>query len=235
MNSARMRASLIAPLLILSAACTTPESKQLRPPGIGPNRGAPAVQPAPTPSVEQRPAEPTTYDFERAVPSDPGALAAQRQPAPTAATQPTPTAGPARRDLANELSTALAGLNSCVDVAKAAQQPDGKLTISVTAMVLASGALGRPEVSAAGQPETALRCLNQQVGNLRLAPDVPDAPQRVSASTTVQVKAVGNPANPAQPAGAAPAIPPAPTNPDVARPEPTDLAKPDSPDLAGPP
>jgi hypothetical protein len=228
-------------LLTLGAGCKEREVK-VAPPGIGGSGYRPKpAQATPTPSVEPVAPEPTTYDFERGIPTDPGALTAPA-PAPVAAVAPdaaTEDAGEPR-DLSDELSTALAGLTSCVDLPKAAALPDGTLTISVTASVAASGALLRIEsVTAPGQPDTAKRCISQQAANLRLAPDVPGAPLRVSGSTTLRVKAATP--SPAPTSGQADAGVvnryPAPVrlNPDIAKPEPPDFAKPEPPDLAGPP
>jgi hypothetical protein len=231
--------------LALGAGCKKRETVELTPaPGIGNalvRPAAPSTTPAPT---TPEPVEHTVYDFERTgIPTDPGALTvADSGAAPPAPVPSEPEAPP--RDLAAELSSALSGASSCVDVAKVAAQPGGKLTISVTTTVLGTGALSRPEVKAPGQPQDALRCLEQQVASLKLDGDIPDAPLRVTASTELQVKAVGGTtagmtggtsSNAPAPAPTNPDIARAPTNPDIARPEPPDYAKPEPPDLAGPP
>jgi hypothetical protein len=228
--------------LTLATGCKKDKPELVRQPGIG-DAMKNVIQPSVAPAASAPPASPerTTYDFERGIPTDPSALTAANPAPETAPADAGPE--PEARDLASELSQALAGATGCADVVQVAAQPGGKLTISVTATVLATGTLSRVEARAPGQPASAVRCVEQLAAGIKLAPDVPNAPVRIQGSTDMQVKAVGGAggttgANP----GAAPA--PAPTNPniavseknaDIARPEAPDFARPEPPDVAGPP
>jgi hypothetical protein len=233
-------------VLAQNAGCKKSETVELTSaPGIGNTMiapTAPVTAPAPTaPEPPQR----TVYDFERTgIPTDPAALTVADSGAAQPAAGPSEPVAPPR-DLAAELSSALSTAPSCADLAKVAAQPGGKLTISVTTTVLGTGSLSRSEVKAPGQPPEALRCLEQLVASLKLDGDIPDAPLRVTASTELQVKAVGGgttagitggtASSAPAPAPTNPDIARAPTNPDIARPEPPDFAKPEPPDVAGPP
>lgn len=240
------RLTALTLFLLLLASCKKREEPVL-PPGLLDSQGRPLNQaaPAPPPAPIAAPSnEPSTYDFERPANPGPGALTAPSADS-TGSADPQPAtadAGAQARDLNAEFSAQLGRLSTCVDAAKAATQPQGKLVISVVASVMATGTVLRARIDAPGQPDGARSCMERAVTSLRLAGDVPDAPLRVTGSTEIQVQAAVVPD-----AGTAAAPPlgplPAAKNPniarpvpgDVARPEPGDVARPEPPDLAGPP
>jgi hypothetical protein len=186
--------------------------------------------PAPTARPPSAPEPPASYDFERPTraPSVADNLGVDAPDAPT--TEPPADSGPAR-DLSAELSAALAPVTRCVDLAQAAGQPDGRLVVSVSAYVLASGRISRATIDALGQPVAALSCLEREVLTIKLRDPVAGAPINVRGSTEVQVRAV------APHAPAAPLPPPMAPNPpaDVAQGQADDIARPDQADQAGPP
>lgn len=220
-------ATALAALLLSLGACRKEPPPDPGPPGMVDSTGKPIVAApveAPRPA-EPPPEPPTVYDFERQAPTDPGALSAKLPPsglAPGTAlgALSAADAGAPARDLGAELSAALAPVTNCVDAAQAAAQPDGRLTISVSAYVQASGRVSRATVTAPGQPQSALDCVQKQVLALSLRSPIPDAPTQVTASTQLQVRSAagggattgGNTVRPQR------------TNPDIAKPEPGDVA-----------
>jgi hypothetical protein len=223
----------LATLLLWSGSCRKSEPVQVRPPGMVDSEGK-AIQPKPVqpaaPEPAPTPEAPTVYDFERPSRPDPGALSAPLPPTGLSAkaTLGVPTeldAGAPQRDLNAELSAALAPASSCVDVMKAAAQPDGRLTISVTAHVLGTGHVSRATVTAPGQPASVLACVEKQVLALSLPGPILDAPLQVMGSTQLQIKAAGG-ANPSTPSPSVNPIKPQATNPNIARPVPGDVAGP---------
>lgn len=230
----------LALLLVPLAGCKKREPVHVPPPGLPQNQGAPAAAPAREAPASERPRapEPTVYDFERqAAQLDPSALASPDAGAQAAPKDHDPAA---LRDLAPDLARILReAADRCVDMPKAAAQPGGKLTLSVSAYVLGTGSFSSAEVRAPGQPESALRCLQQAVLRANVG-EVRDAPRKVSGSAELEIKQVGPRA--AVDAGGAPAFP---LNQNTARPaaaserarpaQPVDLAEPEPADFAGPP
>jgi hypothetical protein len=150
---------------------------------------------------------------------------------PGVAASGAPADAAAARDLSAELSSALAGVTNCVDLAMAASQPNGRLVVAVSAYVLGSGRISRATIEASGQPAPALSCLQRQVLAIKLRDPVQGAPVNVRGSTEVTVKAATPRASPT------PLPPPAaPNRPaDVAQGQADDMARPDQADQAGPP
>jgi hypothetical protein len=239
MNHRTALALLVLPL----AGCKKREPVHVPPPGLTHSQAAPTSAPspvAPEASAAARPRapEPTVYDFERqGIATDPGALESPDAGAHGGSAEPEPTAP---RDLAPDLERLLReAADGCVDMPKAAAQPGGRLTLSVSAYVLATGSFSSAQVTAPGQPESALRCLQQAVLRANVG-DVRDAPRRVQGAAQLEIKQVGPTAG--ADAGAKPAFP---LNPNTARPalpsdlakpaQPVDLAEPEPPDFAGPP
>jgi hypothetical protein len=236
----RARASaygaFLATLLVAPVACKSKEAAQPVPPGLLDENGRQIVAPRPKPveptEATPQPEAPTVYDFERATtPPDPGALSARPPPtglSPGAALGAglNDDAGGPARDLNGELSGLLSPLSSCVDVAQAALQPDGRLTIAVTAYVQATGRVSRATVTAPGQSSGALSCMEKQVVALALRGPVPNAPTQVTGSTQLQIRA-------ARTGGGQPPAPNA--YPIAAQPSNADMAKPDPGETAGPP
>jgi hypothetical protein len=221
-------AVLLALAASLSAACRRAETPPT-PPGMLDSEGKPiqARPAAPAPPAAPRAPEPTVYDFER--PAPPAPSAAQNlgmAPSAAAATQPSEPA----RDLSAELSAALNQMTDCVDAAQAAQRPNGRLVVSVSAYVMGTGGISRATIDAPGQPAEALACFQRRLLAAKLREPVVGAPINVRGSAEVEVKAAG----PRPTATTPPAAPAAPAG-DVARGEPGDVARPDQSDLAGPP
>ena len=218
-----------AALLLCAVACKKSEPYQPPPPGLRDGEGKPVVAAPITPPPPPAPAPepPTVYDFERGT-ADPGSLSAKAPPsglAPgNALPAPAADAGGPPRDLSAELSAALAPATNCIDVAQAAAQPEGRLTISVSAYLQGSGRVSRATVTAPGQPPAALACMQKLVLGLSLRAPIPAAPVQVSATTQLQVRGAGATGGQATPAGSP--VRPQPSNPDVAQPEPGDLAGP---------
>lgn len=236
-----MKASAVFSLLLLLSitGCGKKREEPVRPPGLLDSQGRPLnlTAPAPEPLRAAPPPSPDPgYDFERAPEPGPGALTAAPTAVQTATGQPSPQApSPAEakppRDLSAELSSQLGRVQNCIDLAKAAAQPDGRLVVSVDAYVLGTGRVSRATIDAPGQPDTSRACVEREVLAVRLPADVPNAPLRVTASTEIRVKATAPPDAGVQ--GRSPGQ--VPTNPDIAQPERGDVAKPETPDLAGPP
>lgn len=225
---------VLATLLLIASGCRKREEAPIPPPGMVDGQGRPittaAIPVRPAEPAPSAPEAPTVYDFERNSAPDPGALSAPAAaPAPgagTGASAPAQAATPApARDLGADLSNALAPLSSCVDVVQGAAQPEGRLTISVTAYVLGSGRVSRATVTAPGQPASALSCMQDKVMALNLTGPIPNAPTQIKGSTQLQIKAVGGDAGQG-PAPGAGAIKPAPTSPDIAKPDPGETAGP---------
>jgi hypothetical protein len=227
-NSARTISCAV--LLLCAGACSKSEPYQPPPPGLRDSEGKPIV-PAPVkppPTLAPAPEPPTVYDFERGT-ADPGALSAKPPPSGLApgnalGTVGTDAGGPPR-DLSGELSSALAPASNCVDVGQAAAQPEGRLTISVSAYLQGSGRVSRATVTAPGQPPAALSCIEKLVLGLSLRAPIPDAPVQVSGTTQLQVRSAGGTGGQAPTPGSVP-VRPQPSNPDIAKPEPEDLAGP---------
>ncbi len=218
-------------LLLCAGACKKSEEYQAPPPGLRDSAGKPIVVSAPIkppPEPAPAPEPPTVYDFERGT-ADPGSLSARQPPsglAPgNALGAPVADAGAPQRDLSSELSAALAPASNCIDVAQAAAQPEGRLTISVSAYVQGSGRVSRATVTAPGQPAGALSCIEKLALGLSLRAPVPNAPVQVSGTTQLQVRSAGGTGGQATTTGGQP-VRPQPSNPDIAKPEPGDLAGP---------
>lgn len=232
-----IRRLALATLILLCGGCKKREAAPLNPPGAVDSEGRPIYvgpvkteQPAQPSAPARTPEPPTVYDFERGA-ADPGSLSTRPgQPAspkaaqPAQPTQPASTP-PAARDLNAELSAKLAPMSSCLDLALAAAEPDGRVTISVAAYLQASGRVSRATVTAKGQPASALACIERQVLALSMASPIANAPVQVNGSTQLQIRSVGADAGSTAAAGAN--VPtPAATNPDLAKPEPGEVAGP---------
>jgi hypothetical protein len=143
----------------------------------------------------------------------PGDLMADSN-APKSAEPAEPEQPADQRDLGRELSDMLTA-PGCMDLAAAAKQPGGRLTISGSAYVMASGRITSATVTAPGQPATALRCAEARLQSQGLKGPVPGGAQSVSGTATIEV-AVAQPAAPPQQQQAAPVqdrVPPlGPTN-----------------------
>jgi hypothetical protein len=186
-------------LLAALAGCGKEEAPAPRGIPGGVDRPAPPRR-APEPEAEAPQPEPS---FGRKRPNnfelEPGDLMAQQaKPAEE------PAAGePAKdeRNLGQEVAE-LARRSGCLDLAAAAQQPGGKLKVSVSAYLMPSGRITRATVSASGQPSSALRCAEQRVVQAGLTGPFEKA-ESVSGETTIEVVAAT--AAPAQAAAPAPA------------------------------
>jgi hypothetical protein len=95
-----------------------------------------------------------------------------------------------KRDLSAELRDALGRPTSCLDLAKAAEA-GGKLSIRVSAYVAPSGRITRASVSAQGQPDESLRCIEKQALAVRMQEPIEDAPRRVDATIEFEVLRAG--------------------------------------------
>lgn len=229
------RRVLWAVCVLATASCGRKDDVQLQnQPGLLDPEGN-TRKPAPIAPKPYKPApgpEPFANDY-RPQPVEAPVLPAAAQP--DAGAEPDATQA---RDLDAELSTAMARVTSCVDLPAAAAQRDGRLVVSASAVVLATGRISRVNVAAPGQPPSALSCLQREVLSLRLPDGVPGAPLTVRGTTELTVKPAraqvadaGTP--PAIPV--APTVPVTPSNPNLAQPQADDMAKPDTEGLAGPP
>ena len=133
------------------------------------------------------------------------------------------------RDLASELARLVPPPGECLDLAAASAQ--GKVAISVSAMVMPSGRLSRASVSVPGQPQESLKCIERRVLQGALPPDVPRAPIQVEAKVALEVVSQGGPAKAAAqpPPTTLPAM-----QPNLARPENGEVAQPDGTEFAQP-
>ena len=187
---------LACALPLLALSCAKQDEVPRRPRGLSP---AEAPQGAPLPSEESAPAAaPTTAP--NSLPSpfmnpapNPGALrgdAAGAEPGAgsAAAGGPAATDAAAERDLARELAILIGQPISCVDLG-AVVAGGGRVDISVSAQVVPSGRITRAEASAKGQPDRALRCVEQLATSRSLRGPVPGAPRQVATTVSMQVVA----------------------------------------------
>jgi len=174
--------------LLAVAACSEREQPS-RPRGLTASEAprAPASAPSPAPGPVVSPPAPRSLPspFATGAP-DPGALA-NRESEPAAL----PEAGSGepeatKRNLAVELAQLVGQPLSCVDFA-AIVAGGGKVNITVGAQVVPSGRITRAEATAPGQPEKALRCIEQLVTAGSLQGPVPGAPRKVTTSVVLQV------------------------------------------------
>jgi hypothetical protein len=185
----------LALLLALAAlACSKREEEPLsRPRGLTPAEAPPSQPPAQEESArnsapKERAPHSLPSPFATGAP-DPGALTNADASPGSAAAGATDDAAPAR-DLAAELAGLIGQPLSCVNF-PAIVAGGGRLSIAVDAQVVPSGRITRAEVTAPGQPEEALRCIEKLVTAKSLRAPVPGAPRRVTTSVGLQV--VANP------------------------------------------
>lgn len=236
---ARLARTLCAAFVLLGApalsSCKGDKPQVLQERGIRDSNGQLLRYDTPAPPPPKAAAAPRPDPF--------GTPAFAPAPAPTA---PTPADAAAQedvgdagsdRDLSAELSSALTSVTSCVDLPRAAQQPDGRLVIRVSASVLGSGRISRLSVMAPGQPNAALSCMEREALRITLRDGVPNAPINVTGTTELQIKNAGavDAAVRPSPVPVAPTEPVVPGNPNVAQPDTQDIARPDTESLAGPP
>jgi hypothetical protein len=204
----RLRTSL-AGLALAFVACSSKAPISERGVQLDPDRVRTRAAPPPEekPEPAPQPARPGGRKLKSPFELGPGDLMADpnaAKPEP----EPEPAAGE-ERDLGRELSDMLAG-PGCFDLAAAAKQPGGRLTISASAYVTGTGRITRATVSAAGQPPTALRCAESKLVSQGMKGPIPGGPQSVSGSSTLEV-AVAEPPKTATPASPQPTPrPPAP-------------------------
>ncbi len=190
-----MDRTIAVALLALALAAGCSEGERAPREGRGFARGAEAA--APTPSAAPSGAAPSAPD-PFAPPRDPfaGGRAAYRPPTPASATSPgayasasaeAPAApaspeGPGalrsaanRRDPEAELRARLGDPSSCLS---APASLDDRVSISVSAVVSASGRVTRAEVSGRGLPEADIACVRRRAEAVLLAP-LGDAPATV--------------------------------------------------------
>lgn len=223
---------LLAVGVLATASCGKDETKFQNQPGLLDEHGN-TRKPPPAPPVT-RPAQPAPEPFADDYRPPPVAQAAPVVAEPIdAAVEDAPP-----RDLGAELSALLPRITSCVDLAQAAMQRDGRLVVTASAVVLGTGSISRATISAPGQPPGAIACLQQQILTLSLADGVPGAPLSVQGTTELTVKPVrmqAPDAAVASPIPTGPPIPVAPRGTDVAQPQADDMARPVNDGLAGPP
>lgn len=199
-------------LLALASAsgCTSDRPNTTAQRGVGPSDAPAATQPTPTPEQGEQEDRTAAPSQPPALPDPfalgPGDLTAEK---PAEDTAEEPPADEPERDLGAELSE-IVRRSGCLDLEKAAQQPGGRLHISVSAYVMGSGRITRATVNAPGQPAAALRCAEQQVVAAGLTGPVPNAPANVSGSTTIEVIAAAPPGQTPAPSAAPTQVSPPP-------------------------
>lgn len=227
------RLVLLAVCVLGTASCGKDEPPTTRRPGLFDSNGNPINNARPSAPPRPVPAEPDPFREEYR-PPPPAPAEPRADPVDAAA----PEDAAPRRDLRAELSSALSRVASCVDLAQAAAQRDGRLVISVSAVVLGTGRISRATVTAPGQPSGSLTCIQDMTVGMTLPPGVPGAPLTVIGTTELTVKPAraqpGDAAIPS-PIPIAPTRPVTPGNPDVAQPQADDMARPVNEGLAGPP
>jgi hypothetical protein len=189
---------LACALPLLALSCGKQEEAPRRPRGLSADE-APQGSAATTQEAEPEPApRPATAPsslpspFVNAAPN-PGALRNEAA-SPGSGADDAAVAGPtgrdaaAERDLARELAILIGQPISCVDLA-AVVAGGGRVDIAVSAQVVPSGRITRAEATAKGQPDRALRCVEQLATSRSLRGPVPDAPRRVSTTVSMQVVA----------------------------------------------
>jgi hypothetical protein len=186
-----MRGKLLCAALALQVlSCRDSAPEAMRPRGIAPGEeghAPPVAQPAPAPAPPPPPPSSLASPF--ATKLDPGALT-RREPedaglAPGRPEAPVPDAGKPR-DLSSELLDKLGRPTDCIDLAKAVAA-GGRVNIVVVAEVMPSGRITRAQASAADQPASALRCLENKVTSAGLKGPVPGAPLSVTATLPIEV------------------------------------------------
>lgn len=174
----------LAALSLLALACGKDQPPMPR--GVtGSDRGEIVeAEPAPEPAKEEQAPEPRLSGLPSPFAPGPGDLS------PTTPTTPARTEAAApeapARDLGAELAD-LARAPGCIDLAAAASQPGGKLTVSVSAYVLETGRITRATVSAPGQPAAALRCAERRITGAGLKGPIPSGAGNVSGIATLEV------------------------------------------------
>jgi len=152
----------------------------------GPFAAAPATATPPT-SVA-RPSRPhrdlDTFDHGSLSPSSAGAITETTTTSSSGGT----AAGPEERHLGDELATAIGSPASCLDL-ETARSLHGRLSVSVSATVMATGGVTRATASGASLPETVLTCLQARALAAHLRAPVEGAPRTVSTTLAFDVTA----------------------------------------------
>jgi hypothetical protein len=167
-------------LLPLAAACSKREpiaDQPLRPRGV---LVADPVAPSPTPKT-------TASVLPAHTDENPLPEITAEEPAPgtTTAEEAAPDE-PAKppRNLQTELETMMGSPVSCL-APRAANEAPSQISISLSANVMPSGAVGRGEVSAPGLSKEELSCVRSRLESLRFAQPVENAPRTVSGSISI--------------------------------------------------
>jgi hypothetical protein len=221
-------------LASLLAACNTKSAPQPRGLLVSEGQPARAAPPAPAPQEPETapappfPELPSQSVFGAAAAPTPTPTPSHGSPSPAEAQpDPAPPAAAApKRDLSAELAGLIPAPVDCLDLAQAAAE-GGKVSISVSAMVMPSGFISRATANVAGQPREALHCIESKVAQGALKPDVPGAPLEVQASLPFEVVARPMRAPPPSPAAA-------PLQLEYAKPEKLEYAKPEKLEYAQP-
>jgi hypothetical protein len=176
-------AALTLALLPLIAACKKREpiaDQPLRPRGV---LVADPVAPSPTPANPSPSEQPYTHSADNPLPE----IKAGEEPPPGTTTAeeaaPDEPAKP-QRNLQAELETMMGSPVTCLAPRPAKEAPS-QISISLTANVMPSGAVGRGEVSAPGLSPEELSCVRSRLESLRFAQPVENAPRTVSGSISI--------------------------------------------------
>jgi hypothetical protein len=172
-------AALTFVLLPLAAACSQREPVPNQPPrprGIMVDQAVRApVAPTPPPSALPPSNEPQLPEI--TVHEEPTTTTPAEQAAPDQ-----PEKEP--RNLQSELETMMGSPVTCLKPRPASQAP-ASVSISLSANVMPSGAVGRGEVSAPGLEPEEVSCVRSRLESLRFAQPIENAPLTVSGSITL--------------------------------------------------
>jgi hypothetical protein len=179
-------AVLTLALLPLVAACKKREpiaDQPVRPRGVlidEPVAPSPVTPPATEPSYRT----PTSAE-DNPLPEIKAPPGEEQPPGTTTAAQAAPD-DPVKptRNLQTELESMMGSPVTCL-AARTAKEAPSQITISLTANVMPSGAVGRGEVSAPGLSPDELSCVRSRLESLRFAQPVENAPRTVSGSISI--------------------------------------------------
>jgi hypothetical protein len=179
-----MRAAVLALAALLTIGCGDDEA-----PASAPHRGpfgAPAVSVADLPPTSvasgRSHREHDTLDHEPLHVTPPPTGGTSTTTGTTAAT----AAEPEGRNYVAELATAVGSPAACIDTA-IARTMHGRLSIQITATVMASGGVTRATASGGSLPESVVTCMQARALAARIAGPVEDAPRTISTTLTFDV------------------------------------------------
>lgn len=186
------RLTVALALSALAGACSQ-RSADAPPPGRGVAERTEA--PPPEPPVDPRGGRPPADPFrppargrDRLAPTETPTTITVERPR----TDQDPPAAPPPRDLSDELRAMMGSPGSCAP-ASALEHVAATVSVGVTVSVLPGGGVLRASVSAPGLDATVVDCLQRRAQGLRFRTPIDGAPRAVSATLTLERRAITPP------------------------------------------